>query len=366
MVRPIKKMWMWAVLILIPIVGIDLLSAHFLYYYEQLGDRHRPNLIRPHGNRLAIRSMLSEVAFAAGLVNDDCPYSQPAPFFRHHAKLGWSSAPGTYDVFFCPRGESGSRRFRWTVTIEGNESRRATSFETVSGNRHLYIFGDSFVFGWGLNDENTVAWHLQDALRNEWEVLHFANAGYGNVHNLLQFRSISDRVGREDVLIFAYADYLNPRNVAAPSRLRAVTSSRSHNSLSTQTPSHPKASLANAELLIEYLPLECASLGIYCDGKDPSNVEMSRVTRAIFDEVLKSTQATVAVLFLSGDQDDPVVSFLRQNGVAIIDVRNDKQAYLVRDTIGSLDSHPGPVSHYVWYKAILAFIEGSLVPQPPS
>lgn len=93
-----------------------------------------------------------------------------------------------------------------------------------------------------------LAWHLQDVLRDEWEVQHFAMAGPGNTHNLIQFLKLKESVTGRDILIFGYAGYYNVRNVAAPSRFSRVVgytkskalllydSQRRHHSLDWQKP----------------------------------------------------------------------------------------------------------------------------------
>jgi hypothetical protein len=224
-------------------------------------------------------------------------------------------------------------------------NRRATSIDEIVRDKRIYIFG------YGLNDEYTFAWHLQDALRDEWEVQHFAMAGFGNTHNLIQFHKLKERVTDRDILIFGYGDYYNVRNVAAPSRFSRIVSYTKSKALA-----HPQAVLSDGDLKIEFLPLDCSKVSGYCDEPEPRLSEMAEVTSAIFDEIVQSTGATVAVLFIRGEDDDPVISRLRDRGIAVIDVRSGNYEHFVRDNILNYDSHGGPVTHYTWYREVLGFM----------
>ena len=85
----------------------------------------------------------------------------------------------------------------------------------------IYIFADSYVWGVGVNDEQTFAYHLQMA-RPDYNVKLVAVSGYGLVHNYLRFLQIKQSIRPNDIVIIGYADYYDVRNVAAPSRLRAT------------------------------------------------------------------------------------------------------------------------------------------------
>ncbi len=79
------------------------------------------------------------------------------------------------------------------------------------------------------------------------------------------------------------------------------------------------------------------------------------VTKRIFDEILKSTDAHIAVAFLYGEDADPVITYLEQRRVPVIDLRPSEEVYQ-RDSIAGFDRHPGPVAHYYDYRKIAAHL----------
>lgn len=344
---------MWTVMVLMLMIAIDLMASHFLFYYDRLGNADTFGS-GDQGGRFPSTVLVSRMLARLGESGQTpgkkpgCKLtSRPSPFYQEHLELTWMVLPGKYDVFFCPNDKTSPLPFKWTLTMEDDISpnRRATSIDEIVRDKRIYIFG------YGLNDEYTFAWHLQDALRDEWEVQHFAMAGFGNTHNLIQFHKLKERVTDRDILIFGYGDYYNVRNVAAPSRFSKIVSYTKSKALA-----HPQAVLSDGDLKIEFLPLDCSKVSGYCDEPDPPLSEMAEVTSAIFDEIVQSTVATVAVLFIRGEDDDPVISRLRDRGIAVIDVRSGNYEHFVRDNILNYDSHGGPVTHYTWYREVLGFM----------
>ena len=84
----------------------------------------------------------------------------------------------------------------------------------------------------------------------------------------------------------------------------------------------------------------------------------------MFEKILTLIDANVVILYVWGDDNDPVVKYLKRKGVTVIDVRqNDIEArqsttdYLITDNIYDYDLHPGTLSNYHWYRSLVNVLE---------
>jgi len=148
-------------------------------------------------------------------------YSEPSPSNAPDAELGYKPLPGKYTVIFSrrARGSSEWERLRVKDTITHDGVRWTGECQPTSTN--VYIFGDSWVVGVGVNDEQTFAYLLQQA-RKDVCVRLFAVGGYGMTQSFIQFHKLLGQIKPSDIIILGYADYFDVRNVVAPSRLRDV------------------------------------------------------------------------------------------------------------------------------------------------
>lgn len=71
---------------------------------------------------------------------------------------------------------------------------------------NIFIIGDSFLFGHGLNFEETFGYKLQQRLGNRYNVLNFAVQGYGLDQTYLQLKKIFPRYTPEYVIIDIHED----------------------------------------------------------------------------------------------------------------------------------------------------------------
>jgi hypothetical protein len=162
---------------------------------------------------------------------------------------------------------------------------------------------------------------------------------------------------RDDILIFGYGGYYSARDVAAPSRIRAEAGYVG--GLDTTPPifKHPRGRLIDGKVEVDFVPLSCQTPEKYCDQPNPPIEQMHSVTRAIFDEIARTTPAKLAVLYLSGSDNDSVLIHLKENQIPIIDGRLVTSKSFTNDSIYGYDPHPGPFANYYWYTQIKKFIE---------
>jgi hypothetical protein len=74
------------------------------------------------------------------------------------------------------------------------------------------ILGDSFAIGWGISDEETFAWKLQQLLP-DLRVTNHATAGYGTCQSLQMLREIVAREPPPDLILYGFYDDHLRRNV---------------------------------------------------------------------------------------------------------------------------------------------------------
>jgi hypothetical protein len=350
----LKNALMWVVLVITTLILLECGSALLLYHrWSTLPDRF---IFTGDLARLATLELGKRLGQMLGV---DLPWltaaerrvtSVPAPFFVPDAELGYTVRPGSYQILI----DAGVLKYQFHATVWPDGS-RATSYLPHQARRRLYIFGDSVTWGWPNEDEATFAWLLQQSLL-DYSVLNFAQNGYGNVHALIQLRRLSQILESDDIVLLAYADYFNIRNVAAPSRMREFDNTRDTYRYGNHL-THPKAVLKQRILTIEYVPLLCEHSHGYCDQENPSPNQMFEVTQTIFANIVNMVKARVVVGYINGRaQDDPVIAFLRQRGVDIIDMRPSSEWY-ERDSL-PFDRHPGPIAHYHYFKKILNYLEG--------
>jgi GDSL-like lipase/acylhydrolase family protein len=117
----------------------------------------------------------------------------PGNFWRHDPLLGWSNSPGAEGVFNHPR-------FRISVHINSKGLRdREYAYEKSPGTRRILVIGDSFVWGYGVEERETLAKVLETALSHV-DVINGGVAGYGTDQELLWLRSEGLRY-RPDLVI---------------------------------------------------------------------------------------------------------------------------------------------------------------------
>jgi len=117
----------------------------------------------------------------------------PGNFWRHDSLLGWSNSPGADGVFDHPQ-------FRMGVHINSKGLRdREYSYERRPGTGRILVIGDSFVWGYGVEQQETFPKVLEARLP-QVDVINAGVAGYGTDQELLWLRSEGVRY-RPDLVI---------------------------------------------------------------------------------------------------------------------------------------------------------------------
>jgi hypothetical protein len=121
--------------------------------------------------------------------------------------LGYALLPGgPYTV--------AQQRVTWHAThvAPGHRATRpADAAAPAPGAAGVWIFGDSFTYGWAIEDDQTYAWRLQQR-HPEWDVTNFGTGGYATVHGLVQLERELAAGRKPAVVVVAYGSFHDGRN----------------------------------------------------------------------------------------------------------------------------------------------------------
>ncbi len=266
--------------------------------------------------------------------------------------LGFSMHPGRYRV--TETFDSLTHVFDLNVDEEG---RRVTSYQPAKATKRLIITGDSGLFGWGLDDEETMPWLLQTRLP-DYRVLNLTLTSYSTLQALLQLRRLSPPLGPDDVLVLEYQPITNAFNVADARLLAPLKygfEMQLGNSARMRTMNIPYGAVdARGAFSIRRIDLSCVDDPNRADCVRPAVDETAarRVTEGAFDEILALHPGRVVVAFLKGPDDDPVISHLRDRGVTVADLRS-RDGYPDFADVIRTNSHLGPFWHHQIYVLLL-------------
>jgi hypothetical protein len=120
--------------------------------------------------------------------------------------LGFRPIPGRYTITF-------DHQDKWQLTNLPDTTRITRPLETADRHRGpgIWVFGCSFVQGWGLNDADTFSWKLQQRFP-DYDVTNFGVGGYGTLQSLLQLQQALRERPTPRVIILAYAHFHDERN----------------------------------------------------------------------------------------------------------------------------------------------------------
>jgi hypothetical protein len=269
------------------------------------------------------------------------------PLSESDDALGFKCVPGRHTIQVDYRSTLLKKRLQFAATI-GEDGYRTTGNSSNRENPEIWIMGCSSTWGWLVEDEETYPWLVQQEMP-KYHVRNLGISGYGNVHALIQIELVEKQNSRiPEIAVFAYNEFHLPRNVAAPSWIRA---SRSASENSGIVQSYPRAQFSGEEgLKITMVKIE------EMEKEDPPKGVMLQATKAVFDriKVLCDRMGITPILaFQTGGKNDPVVLHCRKAGFSIVDI-----SVLASDecTFAPIDYHPNALAHSLYAKKLLSHI----------
>jgi hypothetical protein len=283
-------------------------------------------------------------------------WADRGPVFYPDPLLGFAVHPGQYEI--NERFDGQRHRFQLTINDGGL---RATSYFPIHASRHIYISGDSGIFGWGLNDEDTVPWLLQGRLP-QYEVVNWSLTRYSTVHALLQLQQARARIAPEDVVVLTYHPTDVETSVARPSIFRDFSDGLEAQLADGRFVSgidYPFGAFdEKGRFVIRRVRLSCLLRAAIddCRQVDVDMTTATRVTERAFDEIIALHAGRLLVAIVGGSDSDPVISYLRKKGVPIADIRPTASDPESKDEI-VIDSHGGPFLNHLMFARLLSALQ---------
>ena len=141
--------------------------------------------------------VFAEVAlriFADELADEPIAHN-PFQLYRFNPVLGWEAAPGA-------KGTIANKEFRYDVRVNRLGLRGPeTTVDKPAGVKRIAVLGDSFAWGFGVEEKDLFTTLLQQALPGT-EVLNFGVAGYGPVQYHLLLKRVLDF--KPDLIIVSF------------------------------------------------------------------------------------------------------------------------------------------------------------------
>jgi hypothetical protein len=263
------------------------------------------------------------------------------PLFDSNELLGYGTLPGRYRV----KEELGNQTHVFDLTIN-DRGNRATAYSPNHSEQRIFIAGDSSLYGWGLDDEETMPWLVQAHLP-AYQVVNLSLTSYSTVQALLQLRQMEPKIGPGDLVAIEYQPLSNELNVQATGVLQSLEKGFE---MSLGDAARMRAMRLpygavdeHGAFSIHRISLSCADDVARPDCARPKYelAAAMQVTMAAFDAIAALHPGHLAIAFVSGPDDDPVIAHLRTLGASIADLRSRGDMRIEQDLV-STDGHMGP------------------------
>lgn len=270
--------------------------------------------------------------------------------------LGWRAKPGRHVL----RPYDGAGR-PIEVTFLENSSRRTRDGDVAASDK-LVLIGGSFVQGWAISDDETLAWKLQNALP-KLDVINLGTAGYGTYQSLLVLERELERLDDVRFVLYGFIDGHEIRNAATADWLGILSgfSRRSHVDV-------PYATLDGEHRLVRHAPERYLSLPLHEHsvlveriertymklGAYRRTAERAEITEQILREmaaVVRAHGATFVTVFLdqAGTPVDRYLDLVRNDDIRYVDCR-----FAHPDEMKvPIDGHPNGAMNTIWTRCVL-------------
>jgi hypothetical protein len=266
--------------------------------------------------------------------------------------LGWRSKIGRHVVT-----SSDPRAKRTHVTILPDGS-RSTGTGSDAPLPVVAFIGASFTEGWGLSDEETYLWKLQQ-LYPSLRILNFARGGYATYQSLLVLEQLLAGSDLPDLVVYPLNQIHEKRNVGDPLFLKRISKSNlegvvrvpyctldDDSTLRRHPPErYPAWPLRDRLALVPYLE------DVYAELKAGDRaLQMREVTKRLVVEMSELSRSKgvpflVAIIHLDNRAQNEYRPLLEQEG---IDYVSCNASPLARDMLIPGDGHPNAAMNTIW------------------
>ena len=334
---------------------VELTSSYFLYrYYSIHGEHFQPKGFATYFILDKVLSKMIAGRHPLKQTTDNGPLFSPSPDF------GYVMNSGEYEI----TETFGEHVHKFHLGVDQSR-RRITSYAPVQAFRRIFLTGESGVFGWGLNDQETIGWLLQERLMS-YEVINMSATGYSTVNALEQLRIEFPIVNTNDIVILPYHPVSNDFNVLPQERLTLLSqgyeAALGEPNLLSQGIASFGAMDQNNAFEIRKIKLSCGeNYAPDCVRPKLSEAESQRVTEGAFDQIISSIAGRLVIAFLEGPDDDPVIRHLKMRGLTIVDLRTSADEQELDDVMPT-NTHSGPFRHHhLFVRLVRGLHQASLI-----
>lgn len=332
-----KKIVIATLLAIVGLVALEMVSSFVLFRYFAHGQKS----FRPE--RLATLMLLAKVVDTARGIHPRTVLSvDHRPVFEPDETMGYVFVPGRYLI----KEDFKENHHGFTLTVNAQGRRVTSNFPHASSSR-LFVSGSSSMFGWGLYDEETIPWLLQERLP-KYEVVNLSLTSYSTVLALMQLQKVNPAINSNDIVVVEYQRISNRQSVMSPDILDLLSDGFEvtlGDSARMRKMSLPYGMIdPQGKLSIQRIRLACLHDTTAPDCSRPAfdPADAARVTEHAIDEIMALHPGHVVIAVLSCDDDDPVLVYLRSRDVTIADLRARNGLPVNTGDIMPTNSHYGP------------------------
>lgn len=268
--------------------------------------------------------------------------------------LGWVPKEGSWRIVMSnTQSNSIFPEFHdWNCEFFKNGERFSGYQEKRLKRKTIWIFGESWMQGWALDDSLTFAFQLQGLVSEKYKVRSFANGSWGTLQALRLINLYQNEIKKDDIVMINFADWIMVRNLPSPTVINSILENKKNRPELYQI-CVPMFDEIYEKRLTKILELD-KEAEIYAKLKDPSYAELSRITKILLSDIQKIIKQKLAILLVD-DTSDEMYEYIKNN-FHLIDARPSKNIWQ-KDTVLPYDAHPGPISNNFWAHKVNEFIK---------
>ena len=279
--------------------------------------------------------------------------------YREDKTKGWLSQQGDYEIV---ASKTYSKKSKISILEDGS---RLTG--NINDNEKKIIFiGGSFTQGWGVDDNETFSYLIQNQLK-DYKIKNFGQGGYSGLQSLLLLDEILKTNLNTVIVVYGFIEHHEYRNVARGSWLELLLkhSNTSHQS----TPKIPYATINKDGNLIIHKPIgylklplrEHLSTMVFLEKSYMSlktrkrkKIQKEVVKKIAFEMKKISNLNNSKFVFLNLNSDlSPYKDFLTKNNI----LHSDCNLKLSEEYLIPGDYHPNKKGHSYFSSCIMNYLK---------
>lgn len=256
-----------------------------------------------------------------------------------------------------------------------SEGRRVTSRIPVISKDKIFIFGCSFAYGVGVNDQETFPFLLQNLLQN-YEVDNFSIPGSGTIHSYLKLKKSLESGQRPKIVVLSYATFQEERNQLTRSfESKLYDGMKLHDGFVLSKYYYPRCIINNDSIAVEcvdivqeFQPIPFVNYSAIAtfvdqtwnklDYKKTDGFPVSEVFFKKMNTLAKQYHFKLIIADVSyNEKSNEIDSFCKKNNLKYLNISPD---YSKGDySLAPCDFHPNQRAHQIYAQKLYEYIKKS-------